>query len=146
MNADKPNIIVKNRKGHKFTQDIHSDKHQLVADEPESYGGNHLGMSPYDLLLSALGSCTAMTVKMYADFKKIPLEIIEVKLSHKKIHAKDCADCGTKTGKLDEIHKVIKLTGDLTHEQRQKLFEIAEKCPVNKTLNSEVIIVSSLED
>jgi len=136
-------VVVEGRKGTKFTQDIYTTHHKSVADEPLSYKGNNLGMSPYDYLLSALGACTSMTIKMYADRKNFKIDDIKVILSHKKIHAKDCEDCETQSGKVDVIEKRIFIQGDISDEQRARLHEIAEKCPVNKTLQSEVKIKSS---
>ena len=139
-------VLVVSRTNNKFTHDVYTEQHHLVADEPVSVSGDDLGMSPYHLLLSALGSCTSMTMKMYADRKGIILDKIEVSLKHKKIHAVDCAECETKSGKIDEITKTIRLSGDLTDEQRFRLYEIAERCPVNRSLQSEVSIKSLHEE
>ena len=123
----------------KFASVIDTNGHHLLTDEPESYGGNNTGPTPYDLLSSSLGACTGMTIRVYADFKKIPLDRVAVKVSHKKIHAEDCADCETKEGKIDHFWKEIEFLGDdLTDEQKQRMLEIAEKCPVNRTLHAEV--------
>jgi putative redox protein len=135
-------VLVKSRMNTKFTQDIYTDNHHVIVDEPLSYKGDNLGMSPYKMLLSGLGACTAMTIKMYAERKGIPLEEITIELSHQKIHAKDCEECETTTGKIDIIQKTISIKGKFTSEQEQKLHEIAEKCPVNRTLQSEVKINS----
>jgi uncharacterized OsmC-like protein len=123
-----------------FLQEIVSGKHQLRADEPVSAGGDDVAPSPYDYLLVALGVCTSMTVGLYARRKQIPLENITVSLSHSRIHAKDCEECETKEGMLDRIDTGIELTGPLTPEQRAKLLEIAAKCPVHRTLKSEIDI------
>lgn len=128
----------------KFLQYVESNGHSLFADEPLSYGGTNRGPSPYDLLLSSLGACTSMTIKMYADRKKWPLENVAVKLQHKKIHAEDCADCETTDGKIDVMTREIELTGDLSDEQKNRLMEIADRCPVHKTLHSEVKIETSM--
>ncbi len=129
----------------KFTQIISvGGKHILRADEPPSYGGTDTGPTPYDLLLSGLGACTTMTIRMYADRKKIPLERASVTLRHDKIHAEDCNACETQEGKVDQIVREISLEGDLTEDQQQSLLAIAEKCPVHRTLHSEVSVVSSL--
>lgn len=121
-----------------YTTWIQSGPHRMLADEPTSLGGQGEGPNPYDYLLAGLGSCTSMTIKMYADRKKWPLEGVHVALDHQKIHADDCADCETRVGKIDEIERVIRLEGDLSDEQRQKLMEIADKCPVHRTLHSEI--------
>jgi putative redox protein len=123
-----------------FAQEIHAGPHRLHADEPVSAGGTDTGASPYDLLLAALGACTSMTVAMYARRKAWPLEEITVHLRHSKIHAADCAECETKEGMLDRIERDIHFAGSLTEEQRSKLLEIANKCPVHRTLTSEIDI------
>ncbi len=135
-------VVVASRAGTKFTQDIYSQDHHLIADEPAAVQGDNLGMNPYELLLAGLGACTSMTMRMYADRKKIPLEAVEVLLAHDKIHAEDCESCETTMGKIDRIVKTIKVFGDLSAEHRQKLYEIAEKCPVNRTLKAEMYIES----
>lgn len=135
-------VLVNSRVGSRFTQDIYTDNHHLVADEPSSVKGDDLGMNPYELLLSGLGACTSMTMKMYAEHKGISLEEVSVALKHKRIHAKDCEDCETKSGKVDQIEKTISLKGDFTPDQETRLYEIAEKCPVNRTLLSEINIKS----
>ena len=127
-----------------FTQEIAVGGHRLVVDEPRAFGGTDTGPSPYDLLISALGACTSMTVSLYARRKQWPLEAVTVRLRHSKIHAADCADCDTKDGKLDGIERDIELHGDLTGEQRAQLLEIANKCPVHKTLTSEINIRTRL--
>ena len=128
----------------RYYTEIDAHGHALVADEPESMGGGALGPSPYELLTAALGACTAMTLRMYADHKKWPLEEVDVQLRHRKIHAKDCAECEDKTGKVDLIERDIELIGELSDEQRQRLLEIADKCPVHKTLHAEVKVTSRL--
>ena len=135
-------VIVKSRPESKFTHDIYTDKHHVVADEPHSVGGDGLGLDPYSLLLASLGACTAMTLKMYATHKQLALEAVTVSLAHQKIHAQDCQDCATESGKIDHIEKTIVIEGDLTDEQKQRMLEIAENCPVNKTLLSEIKITS----
>jgi uncharacterized OsmC-like protein len=123
-----------------FAQEIHAGAHRLHADEPESAGGTDTGPSPYDLLLAALGACTSMTVAMYARRKAWPLEEVTVHLRHSRIHAADCAECETKEGMLDRIERDIHFAGLLTEEQRSKLLEIANKCPIHRTLTSEIDI------
>src|SRR6202051_4537535 len=123
-----------------FPQEIHAGAHRLHADEPVSAGGTDTGPSPYDLLLAALGACTSMTVAMYARRKAWPLEEVTVHLRHSRIHAADCAECETKEGMLDRIERDIHLEGPLTEEQRSRLLEIANKCPVHRTLKSEIDI------
>jgi uncharacterized OsmC-like protein/alpha/beta superfamily hydrolase len=119
-------------------------RHVLLADEPVDVGGTDTGPGPYDFLLTALGACTAMTIRMYADLKKLPLTKVRVTLTHDKIHAEDCADCETKVGKLDRIVRDLHFEGDLSDEQKAKLLEIADKCPVHKTLHSEIVEESRL--
>lgn len=138
-------VLVSENELGKFAQIVSvSDTHTLLADEPKSIGGDDSGPTPYGLLLSGLGACTTMTIRMYADRKKIPLEHVSVKLNHAKIHASDCELCETESGKIDRIDRVVTLTGNLTDEQRQKLLEIADKCPVHRTLHSEVEITTGL--
>lgn len=123
-----------------FTQNIVAGTHRLRADEPVAIGGNDSGFSPYDLLLAGLGACTSMTLRMYAGQKKWPLERVTVQLRHEKIHARDCAECETREGRIDRIERTIHLNGDLDEAQRARLMEIADKCPVHRTLHSEVRI------
>ena len=120
--------------------------HHLVADEPIAAGGEDAGPGPYDFLLAGLGACTSMTMRLYADRKSLPLERVTVTLKHQKIHAEDCAECETKAGMLDQIDRVIAIEGALDAEQRKKLMEIADKCPVHRTLTSEIRIVTQAAD
>lgn len=139
-NAAEPQEVVVHGNAKGFAQEITAGNHRLVADEPIALGGNDTGPSPYDLLISALGACTSMTVALYARRKQWPLEAVTVRLRHSKIHATDCAECETKDGSLDRIDRDVELHGDLTEEQRKRLLEIANKCPVHKTLTSEIDI------
>lgn len=127
-----------------FAQEIIAGSHLLTADEPVEAGGTDSGPSPYDLLLSALGSCTSMTLGIYARRKAWPLESVTVRLRSSRIHAVDCAECETKEGMLDRIELDIELVGALSVEQRSKLLEIANKCPVHRTLVSEINIRARL--
>ena len=133
-------VIVRETRRGAFEQEILTGKHRLTADEPVSAGGQDSGPGPYDLLLAALGACTSMTLRLYADRKNIPLQRVEVRLRHFRVYASDCAECETKEGMVDHIDREIGLDGDLTAEQRAKLMEIANKCPVHRTLTSEVNI------
>ena len=133
-------VVVEETGEGKFTQRIAAGAHLLRADEPESYGGLDSGPSPYDLVLAGLGACTAMTLRLYAERKGLNLAQARVTLSHQKIHAEDCASCETKDGKIDRIERVIALQGALSAEDRRRLLEIADKCPVHRTLESEVLI------
>jgi putative redox protein len=127
-----------------FQQEIQIGAHRLTSDEPREAGGDDNGPTPYDLLLAALGSCTSMTIGMYARRKGWALESITVRLRHSRIHASDCAECETKEGMLDRIERDIELTGSLDAEQRAKLLEIAGKCPVHRTLASEINVRTQL--
>jgi uncharacterized OsmC-like protein len=135
-----PSDVVVRGNAREFLQEIVAGKHHLRADEPIGYGGKDAAPSPYDYLLIALGVCTSMTVGLYARRKNIPLENITVSLRHSRIHAKDCEDCETKAGMLDRIDAQIELTGPLTAEQHSRLMEVANKCPVHRTLKSEIDI------
>ena len=130
----------------RFQQSVTMGEHRLIADEPVDVGGSDSGPSPYDLLLAALGACTSMTLRMYAERKSIPLEHISVLLQHSKIHASDCANCETSQGQIDRIDRTITLDGDLDEATRARLLEIADKCPVHRTLTSEVDIRTALAD
>lgn len=128
----------------KYTQHMTYGRHVLIADEPESVGGNDAGPGPYEYVLMGLGACTSMTIRMYAERKQLPLERVLVRLSHHRIHAQDCTDCESKEGKVDEITREIILEGELSEEERQKLLEIANRCPVHRTLTSEIKVRSRL--
>ena len=124
----------------KFPQAVLASHHHLLADEPTNIGGHDSGPGPYDFLLAGLGACTSMTIRLYAAHKKLPLTRVTVQLSQRKIHAVDCADCETSESKVDQIDRIVTLEGTLDHTQRAKLMEIADKCPVHRTLESEIKI------
>jgi putative redox protein len=138
-----PSVLVRGS-GKSYAQAIVAGPHPLCADEPFASGGTGTGPSPYDLLLAAPGACTSMTVGMYARRKNWPLEGVVVRLRHTKVYADDCTGCETKTGILDRIDRELEFAGPLTDEQRSKLLEIAEKCPVHRTLKSGIDIRSWL--
>ena len=130
--------------GEGLRTEVEADGHNLVVDEPQSLGGTGAGLTPYDHLLAALGGCTAMTLRMYADRKGWPLETVTVRLSQDRVHATDCEECETEEGRIDWIEREIELAGPLNDEQRRRLLEVADMCPVHRTLNSEVVVENSL--
>jgi len=140
------NVVVRETRAGKFQQTVTSGPHQMLADEPVTAGGEDTGPGPYDFVLAGLGACTSMTMRMYADRKSLPLDRITVTLKHSKIHAEDCAECETKEGMLDQIDRVIAIEGALDADQRKRLMEIADKCPVHRTLTSEIRIVTRATD
>jgi putative redox protein len=127
-----------------FAQRVEAGPHRLAADEPERVGGTDTGPNPYDLLLASLGACKSMTMKMYAGRKGWPLTGTVVRLKHSRIHAEDCEECETEKGRIDRIEVEIELEGELTDEQRARILEIADRCPVHRTLKSETDIRSRL--
>ncbi|MDA9434210.1 bifunctional alpha/beta hydrolase/OsmC family protein [Bradyrhizobium sp. CCBAU 51627] len=139
-------VVVQETRKSKFNQTITVGPHHLVADEPKAAGGDDAGPGPYDFLLAGLGACTSMTMRLYADRKSLPLDRVTVTLKHSKIYAKDCAECETRDGMLDQIERDIAMEGSLDAEQRRKLMEIADKCPVHRTLTSEIRIVTKAAD
>ena len=139
-------IVVRETRTSKFQQTVSAGPHRMLADEPVAAGGEDSGPGPYDFLLAGLGACTSMTMRLYADRKSLPLDRVTVTLTHNKIHAEDCAECETRTGMLDRIDRVIGMEGTLDAEQRTRLMEIADKCPVHRTLTSEVHIVTRPAD
>jgi uncharacterized OsmC-like protein/pimeloyl-ACP methyl ester carboxylesterase len=139
-------VVVQETRASKLQQTVAIGPHRLLADEPVAAGGEDTGPGPYDFLLAGLGACTSMTMRLYADRKSLPLERVTVTLGHSKIHAEDCAECETKSGMLDQIDRVIDMEGPLSAEQRSKLLEIADKCPVHRTLTSEIHIVTRPAD
>lgn len=144
---DKPReVVVRETRNAKFQQGVSIGPHRLLADEPVAAGGQDTGPAPYDFLLAGLGACTSMTMRLYADRKSLPLERTTVTLRHSKIYAQDCAECETRTGMLDQIERIISMDGALDAEQRKKLLEIADKCPVHRTLTSEIRIVTRSAD
>ncbi|HEX7917043.1 OsmC family protein [Rudaea sp.] len=133
-------VVVAETGEGKFTQVLLDGRHVLVADEPVDVGGNDAGPGPYELLLMSLGSCTSMTLRLYAARKQIPLERVIVRLTHAKRYFDDCKDCGDKPVMLDHIEREIELVGALSEEQRTRLLEMADKCPVHRTLTSKIVI------
>jgi putative redox protein len=117
-----------------------------MADEPLSLGGSDTGPNPYDYLAASLGACTSMTLRMYADRKGWPLDAATVRLRHRKVHAEDCEECETRTGTVDLIEREIEIEGDLEQLQRQRLVEIADRCPVHRTLHSKIEVITRLKD
>lgn len=144
--AEEGLVRVEESHAGKYQQRITAGPHHLLADEPVSFGGLNGGPAPYDLLLAGLGACTAMTMRMYADRKGWPLEHVAVTLRHEKIHATDCAECSTTEGKIDWIEREITMRGPLDEAQRAALMEIADKCPVHRTLHSEVVVRTHLAE
>ena len=140
------NVVVRETRNSKLQQAITIGPHHLLADEPVAAGGEDSGPGPYDFLLAGLGACTSMTMRLYADRKSLALERVTVTLAHNKIHAEDCAECETKVGMLDQIDRAIGMEGALDAEQRKRLMEIADKCPVHRTLTSEIRIVTRAAD
>ena len=139
-------VVVRETRAGKFQQTVSIGPHQMLADEPVAAGGEDTGPGPYDFVLAGLGACTSMTMRMYADRKSLPLERVTVTLRHSRIYADDCADCETRAGMLDRIDRIIAMEGDLDAEQRRKLMEIADKCPVHRTLTSEIHIATRPAD
>ncbi|MEM7466568.1 MAG: bifunctional alpha/beta hydrolase/OsmC family protein [Pseudomonadota bacterium] len=136
--------VVITERDKKFLRGIYTENHQLLGDEPKSVGGGDLGPNPYEFLLAALGTCTSMTIRMYANRKEIALDDIKISLSHSRIHAEDCEACESESGQVDVISREIELIGDLDDTTRQRLFQIADRCPVHKTLENEIKIESAL--
>ena len=128
-----------------YVTDIMAAGHSLVADEPPSMGGADLGPTPFDLLMASLGACKAITLRMYSDRKKWPLDAVSIHLNHKKIDAADCETCVTKEGQLDQFDCEIDLSGELDEQQKKRLLQIADRCPVHRTLHSEIVVRSKLK-
>ena len=129
-----------------FRTEVLAGGHALIADEPASVGGTGAGPSPYDLLSAALATCTSMTLKMYASHKKLDLESATVRVRHGKIHASDCEDCESEEGRIDQFERELLLTGNLSDAERQRMLEIADRCPVHRTLHAEVKVRTALAD
>jgi putative redox protein len=144
--GDPRSVVVQETGNGKFQQTVTAGPHRLLADEPVAAGGGDTGPAPYDFLLAGLGACTSMTLRLYADRKSLPLERTTVTLRHSKIHAQDCAECETREGMLDQIERVITMEGSLSAEDRERLMQIADKCPVHRTLKSEIRIVTRVAD
>ncbi len=142
--VDNDDVLVTEAGDGRFAQTINVGRHWLRADEPPSVGGDDSGPSPYQLLSASLGACTSMTMRLYAMRKKWSIDRISVRVHHEKIHAQDCAKCETTEGKVDRMEREIHVEGELTEEQKQRLLEIADKCPVHRTLHSEVVVTSRL--
>jgi putative redox protein len=137
-------VVVREALTGRFAQEIAAGPHELRADEPVAYGGGDSGPGPYELLLAGLGACTSMTLRMYAERKGWPLERVTVRLSHEKIHAEDCAACETHEGRIDRITRRLHLDGALDEAQRARLLEMADRCPVHRTLKGEIDIVTEM--
>jgi uncharacterized OsmC-like protein len=142
--AESPSEVVVRGSVAGFAQEITVGPHRIFSDEPKEAGGENAGMSPYELLAAALGACTSMTIGMYARRKKWPLASVNVRLRHLKIHADDCTDCESNDAALDRVERDIELIGNLTGEQRARLLEIADKCPVHRTLTRGIEIQTRL--
>jgi uncharacterized OsmC-like protein/fermentation-respiration switch protein FrsA (DUF1100 family) len=139
-------VVVRETRSGKFQNTVSIGPHRMLADEPVASGGEDTGPGPYDFLLTALGACKSMTMRLYADRKSFPLERATVTLTHSKIHAQDCAECETREGMLDQIDVLIGLDGPLDTDQYKRIIEIAEKCPVHRTLTSEIRILTRAAD
>lgn len=139
-------VIVNGTKADGFTQQIIIRNHDLIGDEPITSGGKNLGPTPYEYLLASLGACKAITLRMYAELKQIPLETVLVRLTHYKVHIDDCKDCENKNAKIDKIDVELQFTGNLTFDQRTRLLQIADHCPVHRTLTSKIDIETKLVD
>jgi putative redox protein len=137
-------VVVAETGAGKFAQYMLDGRHSLAADEPIAVGGDDTGPGPYELLLMSLGACTSMTLRLYAERKQIPLDRVIVRLKHAKRYIEDCKDCGDKPVMLDHIDREIELVGALSDEHRARLLEIADKCPVHRTLTSKIIIDTHL--
>lgn len=136
---------ISGRTGDQFLCSMQLGQHALLADEPEEMGGSNLGPDPYQQLAGSLGACTVMTLNMYARHKGLPVERVICEVAHRRIHAKDCSDCETESGHISELSRVITIEGDLDDAQRQRMLEIADRCPVHRTLEGEIKIRTELD-
>ena len=125
-------------------QEIEAGSNRWVADEPTAVGGTGQGPTPYDLLLGALGACTSMTLRLYADRRKWPLEGVTVRLRHQRIHRDDCVNCEKKDSSIERVERTLELAGPLTDEQKARLLDIAERCPVHQTLRNNLEVHTTL--
>ncbi|MCC3159094.1 OsmC family protein [Hymenobacter sp. 15J16-1T3B] len=144
LTSAEPHTVVVRVGADALLADVQAGRHTFVLDEPENVGGQDRGPTPYDMLLSALGACTAITLRLYATQKKWPLTGIEVRLRHRRVHVVDCEACESGDARMDEVHKELRLLGELSEEQRQRLEQISHKCPVQKTLMAGVRISTTL--
>jgi putative redox protein len=140
------NAVVATTLADGFRTEVLAAGHALIADEPAGVGGGNEGPSPYDLLSAALASCTSMTLKMYAKHKELNLYSVTVRVKHGREHARDCVDCEQRHGLIDVFDREVSIVGDLTHQQRQRMLEIADRCPVHKTLHNEIKVRTVLKD
>lgn len=139
--------VVVSEANHRFLRQVSTDDHSWLADEPKAMGGDNRGPDPYEHLLASLGACTSMTIRMYANHKKLNLDNVNVRLKHSRIHADDCEDCDSESdGKVDVIERWIDLEGDLSETERARLMQIADRCPVHKTLKGDIHIRTSVEN
>ena len=143
--VDQGHVLVE-EKNRKFTQHVHSDSHYWLADEPQSVGGDNTGPDPYEHLLAALGACTSMTLRMYANRKSLPLEHVKVELKHGRDYNRDCEGCDEKPLQIEVIDRTVSIEGDLSTEQRERLLQIADRCPVHRTLHSELQVRTVLAE
>ena len=141
-----PGTVLVYEHNKQFTREVFTEQHRFISDEPVKMGGADLGANPYELLLAALGSCTSMTLRMYANHKHLDLADIKVELNHSRVHAKDCETCDNQSAQIDKVERVITLTGQLSETQRQRLMEIANQCPVHKTLQNKIVIETKLAE